>query len=204
MVATRGLSKKLVEKIHVSDRASFISELRKTRMPIVISEVSRLLTLEEKEMLERLEAHVLVPLISKDGIIGVLALGERINLQPYPHKVFDSIQMLSNQMVMAIENSKLSNLRYAFSRYVSHQLVDGIMSDPKQIKLGGERRKITVLFADIRGFTTMAEKMRPEEVVDLLNTYLSGLTDVVFKYEGTLDKYIGDCVMAVFGAPISH
>jgi HD-GYP domain-containing protein (c-di-GMP phosphodiesterase class II) len=107
-------------------------------------------------------------------------------------------------MVMAVENSKLSNLRYAFSRYVSHQLVDSILSDPDEIKLGGERRKVTILFADIRGFTSMAENMKPEEVVDLLNTYLSGLTDVVFKFEGTLDKYIGDCLMAVFGAPISH
>jgi class 3 adenylate cyclase len=63
---------------------------------------------------------------------------------------------------------------------------------------------VAILFADIRGFTSMAEHMKPEEVVDLLNTYLSGLTGIVFKFEGTLDKYIGDCVMAVFGAPISH
>jgi HD-GYP domain-containing protein (c-di-GMP phosphodiesterase class II) len=204
VVASRGIPKKQFEKIHFSDRASFVKELRRTRIPIEVTSISKDLTLEEKEVLEHLESSVLFPLLLKNGLIGILSLGERINLQPYPSKVFDSIQMISNQMVMAIENSKLSNLRYAFSRYVSHQLVDGIMSDPEQIKLGGERRKITVLFADIRGFTTMTEKMRPEDVVDLLNTYLSGLTDVVFKYEGTLDKYIGDCVMAVFGAPIAH
>jgi HD-GYP domain-containing protein (c-di-GMP phosphodiesterase class II) len=159
---------------------------------------------EEKDDLIKLEAAVLVPLISKSGLIGILTLGERMNMQPYSEKVYDSIKIISNQMVMAIENSKLSNLRYAFSRYVSHQLVDGILSDPDEIKLGGEKRKVTILFADIRGFTSMAEKMKPEEVVDLLNTYLSGLSDIVFKFEGTLDKYIGDCVMAVFGAPISH
>jgi|GEM_PF-2056933 len=204
VIATKGLSKKLFEKIHISDRASFVHKLRENKKPIVISDVGDTMTFDEREILDRLEANVLVPLLSKDAVIGILTLGERINLQPYPEKVFDSIQMLSNQMVMAIENSKLSNLRYAFSRYVSHQLVDGILSDPEQIKLGGERRKITILFADIRGFTSMSEHMRPEEVVDLLNTYLSGLTDIVFKYEGTLDKYIGDCVMAVFGAPISH
>jgi len=204
VIASRGIPKKQFEKIHFSDRASFVKELRRTRIPIEVTSISKDLTLEEKEVLDHLESSVLFPLLLKNGLIGILSLGERINLQPYPSKVFDSIQMISNQMVMAIENSKLSNLRYAFSRYVSHQLVDGIMSDPEQIKLGGERRKITVLFADIRGFTTMTEKMRPEDVVDLLNTYLSGLTDVVFKYEGTLDKYIGDCVMAVFGAPIAH
>ncbi|KPJ87842.1 MAG: hypothetical protein AMS17_07335, partial [Spirochaetes bacterium DG_61] len=204
VIATKGLTKKLAEKLHVTEKTSFIQMLRGSTGPIVVSNIDERLSFEEREVLERLEARVLVPMLSKNGLVGVLTLGERINLQPYPEKVFDSIQMLSNQMVIAIENSRLSNLRYAFSRYVSHQLVEGILSDPEQIKLGGERRKITVLFADIRGFTTMAEKMRPEEVVDLLNTYLSGLTDIVFKYEGTLDKYIGDCVMAVFGAPISH
>jgi len=204
VVASKGLSKKLLEKIHVSDKASFVKKLRARRMPIVISDIADSMNFEEKELMEKLEARVLIPLVSKTGIIGILTIGERINLKPYPEKVFDSIQIISSQMVMAIENSKLSNLRYAFSRYVSHQLVDGILSDPEQIKLGGERRKITVLFADIRSFTSMTERMRPEEVVDLLNTYLSGLTDIVFKYEGTLDKYIGDCAMAVFGAPISH
>ena len=204
VVASKGLSKKLLEKIHVSDKTSFVKKLRARRMPIVISDIADSMNFEEKELMEKLEARVLIPLVSKTGIIGILTIGERINLKPYPEKVFDSIQIISSQMVMAIENSKLSNLRYAFSRYVSHQLVDGILSDPEQIKLGGERRKITVLFADIRSFTSMTERMRPEEVVDLLNTYLSGLTDIVFKYEGTLDKYIGDCAMAVFGAPISH
>jgi len=204
VVASKGLSKKLLEKIHVSDKASFVKKLRARRMPIVISDIADSMNFEEKELMEKLEARVLIPLVSKTGIIGILTIGERINLKPYPEKVFDSIQIISSQMVMAIENSKLSNLRYAFSRYVSHQLVDGILSDPEQIKLGGERRKITVLFADIRSFTSMTERMKPEEVVDLLNTYLSGLTDIVFKYEGTLDKYIGDCAMAVFGAPISH
>jgi class 3 adenylate cyclase len=203
-VASRGVLKKYVEQIHFTEKTSFVKELKKRKEAISIPDVLDSLSEEEKDHLIRLEASVLMPLISKNGLIGVLTLGERINMQPYSEKVYDSIKILSNQMAMAVENSKLSNLRYAFSRYVSHQLVDGILSDPDEIKLGGERRKVTTLFADIRGFTSMAEKMKPEEVVDLLNTYLSGLTDIVFKFEGTLDKYIGDCVMAVFGAPISH
>jgi HD-GYP domain-containing protein (c-di-GMP phosphodiesterase class II) len=203
-VASRGVLKKYVERIHFTDKNSFVQELRKRQEAIAIPDMLDILDEEEKDSLVKLEAAVLVPLISKNGLIGLLTLGERMNMQPYSEKVYDSIKIYSNQMVMAIENSKLSNLRYAFSRYVSHQLVDGILSDLDKVKLGGERRKVTILFADIRGFTSMAEKMKPEEVVDLLNTYLSGLTDIVFKFEGTLDKYIGDCLMAVFGAPISH
>jgi HD-GYP domain-containing protein (c-di-GMP phosphodiesterase class II) len=193
IVASRGLEKKQIEKVNIAEKLMFIQELRRKKTHIFVSDLADVLSVEEKDIL-----------LLKNEVVGILALGERINLKPYTQKVFDSLHSISQQMVMAIEASKLSNLRYAFSRYVSHQLVDGILSDPGQLKLGGERRKISVLFADIRGFTTMAEKMRPEEVVDLLNTYLSGLTGVVFKYGGTLDKYMGDCVMAVFGAPISH
>jgi class 3 adenylate cyclase len=203
-VASRGVLKKYVERIHFTDKHSFVKELKRRKEALSIPDVLDMLSEEEKDNLLKLEAAVLVPLTSKNGMIGILSLGERMNMQPYTDKVYDSIKILCNQMVMAVENSKLSNLRYAFSRYVSHQLVDGILSAPEEIKLGGERRKVAILFADIRGFTSMAEHMKPEEVVDLLNTYLSGLTGVVFKFEGTLDKYIGDCVMAVFGAPISH
>ncbi len=204
VVASRGIDKNLIERVHFHDKTSIVKELNKKKSPVVIADIITILDDEEKEFLKKMEASVLIPLLSKVGVIGMLALGERINLQPYSEKVFDSIKILSNQMVMAIENSKLSDLRYAFSRYVSHQLVDGILSNPDEIKLGGERRKVSVLFADIRDFTSMAERMKPEDVVDLLNIYLSALTEIVFKYEGTLDKYMGDCVMAVFGVPISH
>jgi len=203
-VASRGVLKKYVERIRITEKTSFIQTLQKQKKPVLIADIMDNLSDEEKGDLLKLEATVLVPLVSKNGVIGILTLGERMNLKPYSEKVLDSINILSAQMVMAVENSKLSNLRYAFSRYVSHQLVDGILSDPDEIKLGGERRKVAILFADIRGFTSMSEKMKPEDVVDLLNTYLSGLTNIVFKYEGTLDKYMGDCLMAVFGAPISH
>jgi class 3 adenylate cyclase len=204
VIASRGVQKKLLEKMHITDKSPCIRQLIKRKEPLLIAELENLVDETIKEAFGILEAVALVPLLHKGRLLGFLVLGERINLQPYTEKVLESVKIISNQMVMAIENSKLSNLRHAFSRYVSHQLVDGILSKPEDIKLGGERRKVTILFGDIRGFTSMAESMKPEEVVDLLNTYLSALTDVVFKYEGTLDKYIGDCVMAVFGVPLTH
>ncbi|UCB45406.1 MAG: HD domain-containing protein [Spirochaetota bacterium] len=203
-LASRGIPKKDIERIHITDKSPCIRELNKKQAPLLVSELEGMLNDEERANYKKLEAEALVPLISKSGIIGFLILGERMNLQPYSEKVLDSVKILSNQMVMAVENSKLSDMRYAFSRYVSHQVADVILSNPEEIKLGGERRKVTTLFADIRGFTSMAESMKPEDVVDLLNTYLTAMTEIVFKYEGTLDKYIGDCVMAVFGVPISH
>jgi PAS domain S-box-containing protein len=93
-------------------------------------------------------------------------------------------------------------VKESFGKYVARQVVEKILSGKGQIKLHGERQHVTVLFADVRGFTKLAERMEPEDVVTFLNKYFNMVVDVIFKYEGTLDKFIGDNVMAVFGAPI--
>lgn len=95
-------------------------------------------------------------------------------------------------------------LRNAFSRYVSGSVVDSIMENPEKLKLGGERRRMSVLFSDIRGFTTISEGMSPDALVHYLNIYLNRMTDIVFKHAGVLDKYIGDAVMAFWNAPLDQ
>jgi len=91
-----------------------------------------------------------------------------------------------------------------FSRYVAPQVVNEILAlyEKEGLHLGGRRREVTVLFADIRGFTTLSEKLEPEEVVAFINDCLAIMTEAVFEEEGTLDKYMGDAIMAVFNAPI--
>jgi adenylate cyclase len=93
-------------------------------------------------------------------------------------------------------------LRDTFSRYVSPELCEEILKNPGLLKLGGHRQRVTVLFADIRNFTSMSEAMAPEAVVEVLNTYFTEMVDLVFKYQGTLDKFVGDALMAVFGVPL--
>ncbi len=101
-----------------------------------------------------------------------------------------------------IEEKQSRFLKKAFSSYVSPDLVGEIMKNPDMLKLGGEKRNITVLFSDIRGFTTISEKLTPESLVQLLNNYLGPMTDIVLQHRGTLDKYIGDAIMALYNAPL--
>lgn len=93
-------------------------------------------------------------------------------------------------------------IRQTFSKLVAKSIVDELLQDPERLKLGGDKKIITVLFSDIRGFTTLSEKMTPEGLVEHLNEYLEAMTNIVIKYEGTLDKYVGDEIMAFWGAPV--
>ena len=95
-------------------------------------------------------------------------------------------------------------IRSAFSQYVSVSVVEAIMKNIDRLKLGGDRRMMSVLFSDIRGFTSLSEDMAPEALVELLNNYLDKMTDIVFEEGGVLDKYIGDAVMAFWNAPFDQ
>jgi len=93
-------------------------------------------------------------------------------------------------------------MKHAFESYVSSDIVKTILDNPSALALGGERKDLTVMFSDINGFTTISETLEPEELVSVLNDYLQFITQVILDHKGTLDKYIGDAVMAFFGAPV--
>jgi len=95
-----------------------------------------------------------------------------------------------------------SFIRSAFSTYVSGDVVKEIISDPSRLQLGGTKRLMTAIFTDVKGFSTISEKLDPEELVSLLNKYLSAMSDVILAEKGTIDKYEGDAIIAFFGAPI--
>jgi adenylate cyclase len=98
---------------------------------------------------------------------------------------------------------RYSSLKNMFSRYVAKQVVDQL-AEADEITLHGEKREVTILFSDVRGFTLMAERLEPTEVVATLNAYFSCMIDVIYHYEGTLDKFLGDGIMCIFGAPIEQ
>jgi len=101
-----------------------------------------------------------------------------------------------------MEEKEKKYIRGAFGKYMSPLVIEQLVRDPSKLKLGGDRRILTAFFSDLAGFSTISEKMAPDELVHLLNEYLTDMTNIVLKYGGTLDKYEGDAIMAFWGAPL--
>ncbi|MEK7655478.1 MAG: adenylate/guanylate cyclase domain-containing protein [Patescibacteria group bacterium] len=123
--------------------------------------------------------------------------------------VWPTIAIIFSYVSVTLERRLTSDrekreLKSAFSRYVAPTVVESILQDPSRLKLGGEKRRMTVLFSDVRGFTTISESLPPEQLVEIMNTYLTAMTEIVFANGGTLDKYIGDAVMAFWNAPLDQ
>jgi adenylate cyclase len=100
-----------------------------------------------------------------------------------------------------LERQKVTKI---FGRYVSQNIVDELLAEENEVTVGGERKDVTLMFIDVRGFTPLSEKIQPEEVINILNEYLELCTKAIFKHEGTIDKFMGDGVMVIFGAPIKQ
>jgi adenylate cyclase len=123
-------------------------------------------------------------------------------LVPYVQVVVILIAVIGYKVLTEEENVKY--IRNTFSKFVAQDIVNELLANPDALKLGGEKKEITVFFSDIRGFTTMSESLSPEDLVHLLNDYLSTMTDLIISYRGTIDKYMGDAIMAFWGAPIPN
>ncbi len=151
---------------------------------------------------------ICAPLLTESGVHGALYADR---LDPFAAFKPDDLELVSAvaaQTAIAVENvrthEKLAREEVAranYSRFLPEYVVKQMLDNPESFKLGGVMQTITVLFADIRGFTRISEHAAPEKIVQLLNRYFSAMTDIIFAHGGTLDKYLGDGIMVLFGAP---
>lgn len=152
-----------------------------------------------------------VPLISKGEVLGILHAANRISSGEFQEEDLQLLSGIAAQAALAIANAKLYRdvqrevrHRNNLQRYLSPDAVDQIIHGEKELNLGGEIKEVTVLFSDIRGFTRLSEELPPDEVVKLLNEYFGEMTHIVFKNDGSVDKFIGDALVVVFGGAFSR
>ncbi|HIA46903.1 MAG TPA: GAF domain-containing protein [Candidatus Hydrogenedentes bacterium] len=164
----------------------------------------------ESIIMQRIETAMCVPLQVKDRVIGSLYVDARGSGTSFTQEELEMFHAMANQAAMAIENVRLHDQmveaekkKADLGRFLSPAVVKVIMEDEGDVKLGGQKLDATILYCDIRGFTPLSEGLPPEALVDLLNDHFTAMTNIVFEFNGTLDKYIGDEVMALFGAPFS-
>lgn len=190
---------------------SVLELIRKERQPILIEDVSADERFSGSESLKisGLRSAMCAPLVGKEQLFGVLYVDNLERPAAFTQDELNVFALVAAQAGAAVDNAmahekiaQQSLQRSALERFLSPEVVEMVVANP-DIRLGGVNQEVTVLFADIRGFTTMSEEMEPGRVVEILNEYFTRVTDVIFDNGGTLDKYIGDAVMAVFGAPIS-
>jgi adenylate cyclase len=154
---------------------------------------------------------ICAPLLTDSGVHGVIYADRFDPFSAFSPDDLELISAVAAQAAVAIETIKAHDrlareevARANYSRFLPEYVVREILENPDSFRLGGVNQLITVLFADIRGFTSISEHENPERIVSLLNRYFSAMSEIIFAHSGTLDKYIGDGLMALFGAPKAH
>ena len=154
-----------------------------------------------------LGASLAMPVIHGDKLAGIFYLGNKKSGKLFRREDIDLMNSLTTRGAVAMENASLvqkmkqeEEVRSNLARYLSPQIVDRVVSDGVKLDLGGQRKEVSILFSDIRGFTTISETWPPDQLVTILNEYMTEMVAVVFENKGSIDKFVGDAIVAVFGS----
>ena len=191
---------------------AILERVKAGQQPVLISDLAGDDRFSGSESLKisGLRSAMCAPLVGASRLFGILYVDNLQCASAFTQNELNVFALVAAQAAAAIDNATVHQQlaesavqRTALERFLSPEVVELIAADPHGVRLGGANQKVSVMFADVRGFTSMSENMAPERVVEILNEYFTRVTDVIFDNGGTLDKYIGDAVMAVFGAPLS-
>lgn len=160
---------------------------------------------------QRISSAMCVPLCVENRILGSIYVDTRRLGFSFNEEDLELFASVASQSALAVENVRLyermlnaEKKRAELSRFLSPSVVDAVMREDKELELGGRKQVVTTLFCDIREFTPLAERLAPAELLELLNEHFTAMVDIIFRLQGTLDKFIGDEIMALFGAPIAY
>jgi len=169
--------------------------------------------LKESDATKEIPVIFLTALAETADIVKGFELGA-VDYVAKPFNTHELLARVSTHLTMdelrrslAAKNAELARahelVRRAFGRYVSEEVAASILKSPEGLELGGEEREVTIVMSDLRGFTALAARLSPHEVIEFLNLYLESMVDVISRYEGTIDEIIGDAILIIFGAPLA-
>ncbi|MFC1852179.1 GAF domain-containing protein [candidate division CSSED10-310 bacterium] len=207
----QGLSYDVVKKTAIPLGHSIAGTVAQKGEPLLVEniELNDQFQIKKSDQKYKGKSLLCVPLKIKEQVLGVININNKLGGEAFNVKELEILSVFANQAALAIEKAQLQQdiahaeeVRRVLEKYLSPNVIQKIVDKEITVELGGIQKEITVLFLDIRGFTSLAEKLSPVEMVAFLNKFFGLTTEIIFRYEGTLDKFTGDGLMAIFGAPL--
>jgi adenylate cyclase len=208
-VTQRGMAKSAIDRLSRSIETGCCKDLKGINCIQILDKHIKKRGKDILNLLSSMKMSIWVPFQVNENLLSGIGLGEKLLGDSYTKDDQELLCTLCNQGAVAINNAKLIEqmkreevVRTNLARYLSPQIVDKIIKKDVTVNLGGDRKVVTVLFSDIRNFTRISETQRPDQLVQILNEYFTEMAKIIFENQGSLDKYIGDAIVAVFGSLI--